>query len=326
MLILTEKNIMENYKMEDAIGDIKQGLLSKKAGTIDNPHRTVLAFPKKDGSSLYMPSADLKKEMSAVKVVSIFPQNPTIGEPTTQGVLVLTDGNTGEHLCLMDASYLTRLRTGALSAIATDKLARPDAEVLAVIGTGAMAFEQVLGIVSVRKIKKMILFNRTPEQAELFREKLITFGIEANIAIVLNCDAAVKDADIINCATRSSTPVFDGHSLKSGAHINGVGSFLPSMREVDQTTIERANKIVVDDLAGVKDEAGELIYADKHSDWKFSDIYGELSDIVSETSVRKSDEEITFFKSVGSAYFDLAAAIGVYEKLQGKGIGVEVDL
>lgn len=326
MLILTEKDIMENYKMEDAIGDIKQGLLSKKAGTINNPHRTVLAFPKKDGSSLYMPSADLKKEMSAVKVVSIFPHNPEIKKPTTQGVLVLTDGKTGEHLCLMDASYLTRLRTGALSGIATDKLARSDAEILAVIGTGAMAFEQVLGVVAVRNIKKIKLFNRTPEKAERFKEKLIGFGVDATIEIVTSSGETVKDADIINCATRSSTPVFNGKLLTKGTHINGVGSFLPSMREVDQETIERANKIVVDDLAGVKDEAGELIYADKHSDWKFSDIYGELSDIVSETSVRKSDEEITFFKSVGAAYFDLAAAIGVYEKLQGKGIGVEVDL
>lgn len=313
--------------MQDAIHDVKQGLSAKKAGKISNPHRTVLPFPEVEGSALYMPSADNENNIAAVKVVSIFPQNPSIGKATTQGVLMLTDGKTGEHICMMDASYLTRLRTGALSAIATEQFAREDSKVLGAIGTGGMAFEQILGVIAVRKIDEIILYNRTFKKAEEFREKLIEFGVKAKIEVVDSSDKVVKRADIINCATRSLEPVFDGNLLNQGTHINGVGSFLPTMREVDQTTIDRANKIIVDDMEGVKEEAGELIHADQHSEWKFTAAYGELSDFANEERLlRQSDEEITFFKSVGAAYFDLVTAAGVYTKLKGQGVGSNIQL
>lgn len=327
MLILSEKEIQEHYKMNDAINDLNEGLSSRQLGTITNPHRTVISAPKYEGSALYMPSADLKKEMAAVKVVSIYPQNPQIGKPTTQGVLLLTDAQTGEHISVMDASYLTRLRTGALSGTATKKLSRVNSKVLGVIGTGGMAFEQVLGVLAVREIEKIVLYNRTLEKANLFKEKLIDFGVNAEIEVVNNSDRIVLQADIICCATRSLEPVFNGNLLKKGTHINGVGSFLPSMREVDQATIDRADKIVVDDLAGVKDEAGELIHANNHSDWSFSNVYAELSELTdNDKLVRHSDDEITFFKSVGAAYFDLVVGIGIYSKLKEKGIGTKVEL
>ena len=327
MLILTEKDIKNHYTMKDAIEDISLGLTAKKVGNISNPHRTVLSFPDVEGSALYMPSADVENEIAAVKVVSIFPQNPSIGKATTQGVLMLTDGKTGEHICMMDASYLTRLRTGALSAIATKRFARVNSKVLGVIGTGGMAFEQVLGVTAVRDIEQIKLYNRTREKAEYFREKLIDFGIQAEIEVVNSSNEAVEQADIINCATRSLDPVFDGNLLKPGTHINGVGSFLPTMREVDQTTIDRASKIIVDDLEGVKEEAGELIHADIHSKWKFTDVHGELSDFAGGNHLlRNTDEEISFFKSVGAAYFDLVAAAGVYRKLKVKDIGGQMEL
>lgn len=327
MLILSEKEIQQYYQMEDAIHDVKQGLISKQSGSIINPHRTVISVPNYEGSALYMPSADLNKEIAAVKVVSIFPKNPKIGKPTTQGVLLLTDAETGEHVCLMDASYLTRLRTGALSGIATDKLSRENSKVLGVIGTGAMAFEQVLAVLAVRKIEKITLYNRTMKKAESFKEKLHDFGIKTAIEIVNNSDDIVEGADIINCATRSLDPVFNGDLLKKGTHINGVGSFLPTMREVDQATIDRTDKIIVDDLEGVKEEAGELIYANEHSNWSFSNVYAELSEIAENGRLlRDSENEITFFKSVGAAHFDLVVAAGVYLKLQDKGIGTEVKL
>ncbi|MRG84770.1 ornithine cyclodeaminase family protein [Salinibacillus xinjiangensis] len=327
MLILSEKEIQQHYKMKDAIADVKKGLISKQDGSITSPHRTVLDIPKYEGSALYMPSADLAQEMAAVKVVSIFPQNPKQGKPTTQGVLMLTDATTGEHVCMMNASYLTRLRTGALSGIATEKLARPNASVLGVIGTGGMAFEQVLGMLEVRWIESIKLFNRTLEKAEQFKGRLKDFGVTQSIEVVESSEEVVPGADIICCATRSKEPVFDGELVKPGTHINGVGSFLPSMREVDQTTIERAAKIVVDDLSGVKDEAGELIHADQETDWSFSDVYAELSEIGGyDLMLRDSDEEITFFKSVGAAYFDLVVAIGVYQKLKDSGVGVSAEL
>ncbi|MEC5423109.1 ornithine cyclodeaminase family protein [Virgibacillus sp. C22-A2] len=327
MLLLSEKDIKENYFMKDAIADVKLGLLSKRDGLISNPHRTVLDIPKYQASSLYMPSADLSQDIASVKLVTIFPENPSKGKPTTQGALILTDATNGEHICMMNASFLTRLRTGALTGIGTAKLARKNASKLGVIGTGAMAFEQVLGVLEVRSIDSIILFNRTKDKAESFKEQLIAVGVTAEIRVVDSAEEAVSSSDIICCSTRSEEPVFNGADLKEGAHVNGVGSYLPHMREVDLTTIQRAGKIVVDDLASVKEEAGELIHAAKDSDWNFSDVYGELSDLDQDNSlVRESNEEITFFKSVGAAYFDLVVAKGIFKKATELGLGNKVDI
>jgi len=327
MLVINEKQIQSLYKMKDAIQDIKSMLKAKEAGKIDNPHRTVIEFKQYEASALYMPSADLVSEISAVKVVTIFPGNPAMGKPTTQGVVLLSDATNGEHVAMMNASYLTRLRTGALSAVATDLLSREDSRVLTVIGTGAMAFEQVLGILEVRAIEKINLMNRTPEKAQAFAEKLRDYGVEIQIEVITNLAESITQADIICCATRSNTPVFEGSDLSPGTHINGVGSYLPHMREVDEKTVLGSAKIVVDDLDGVKDEAGELIHASESDKWSFTDVYGELGQLViGNKAGRETDSEITFFKSVGAAYFDLAVAKGVYEKVKSLGQGVEIDI
>lgn len=327
MLVISEKEIHQSYGMKDAIADIKAVLRAHGAQQIDSPHRTVLAFPQHEASALYMPSADLSEEVSAVKVVTIFPKNPSRGMATTQGVILLSDAENGEHLALLNASYLTRLRTGALSGIATDLLARKDARVLTIIGTGAMGFEQAIGVLAVRDIERILLVNRTREKAQKFGEKLRAFGVTVPFEVCEDVSAAVRQADIICCATRSNEPVFNGLDLKPGTHINGVGSYLPDMKEVDNTTVSRAAKIIVDDLAGVKAEAGELISAANQGNWSFNDIHGELYELVMRTKTgRENEEEITFFKSVGAAYFDLAVAKGVYHQSKERNIGMEIEV
>jgi ornithine cyclodeaminase len=327
MLIINEKEIRQSYGMEEAISDIKAVLHAHGAGKINNPHRTVLAFPQHEASALYMPSGDLSEEVSAVKVVTIFPKNPSRGMATTQGVILLSDAENGEHLALLNASYLTRLRTGALSGIATDFLARKDARVLTMIGTGAMGFEQVMGVLAVRDIERIVLVNRTREKAEKFGEKLRAFGVTVPFDVLDDVSAAVRQADIICCATRSNEPVFSGRDLKPGTHINGVGSYLPDMKEVDYTTVSRAAKIMVDDLEGAKHEAGELIHVANQGNWSFNDIHGQLYELVTLAKTgRENEEEITFFKSVGAAYFDLAVAKGVYFQSKERRIGIEIDV
>jgi ornithine cyclodeaminase/alanine dehydrogenase-like protein (mu-crystallin family) len=327
MLVVNEKEIQQMYKMTDAIQDITAMLKAKEAGKIYNPHRTVLDIPEYEASALYMPSADLASEVSAVKVVTIFPGNPAKGKPTTQGVLLLSDATNGEHLAMMNASYLTRLRTGALSGIATDLLAKNNSRTLSVIGTGAMAFEQVLGVLTVRDIEKIILVNRTSEKAQVFGEKLRVHGVGIPYEVEIDVEKAVKQSDIICCATRSVVPVFNGINLRPGTHINGVGSYLPHMTEVDETTILSADKIVVDDLEGVKDEAGELMHAAKSGKWSFVEVHAQIGElVVGDKSGRQAQEEITFFKSVGAAYFDLAVAKGVYAKAKEAGVGIEVEV
>ncbi|MBW9234820.1 NAD(P)-binding domain-containing protein, partial [Leptospira santarosai] len=160
--------------------------------------------------------------------------------------------------------------------VATNFLSKKDSRILTVIGTGAMAFEQVLGVLAVRNIKKIILVNRTPDKAQAFGEKLRSFGVDLPFEIASDVSNAVKQADIICCATRSNEPVFSGCDLQPGTHINGVGSYLPHMREVDGTTVLSADKIVVDDLAGVKEEAGELMHAAESCNWSFEEVHAQL--------------------------------------------------
>lgn len=329
MKILNEKEIEASYKMPEALKDVANILKAKFADKVENPLRTVIEFPEEHASVLYMPCADLENQLMSMKAVTIFPNNPAKGKNTTQGVILLSDATNGDHLALLNASYLTRLRTGALSGLATFYLSREDSEVLTVIGTGKMAFEQVLGVLEVRNIKTIYLVNPTRENAERFAQSLRNYPISETIEILIADDLseAVKKADIINCATRSKTPVFNGDDIQPGTHVNGVGSYLPDMCEVDFKFISRADQIVVDDLHGATEEAGEFINAVEKEGWSFDRIDGELQALVAgKLSGRKDQEAITFFKSVGSAYFDLAVAQGVYREALEKQLGVDVDV
>lgn len=328
-MILNEEQIRKTYGMDQAIKDIDAMLHHKKKGNIVSPHRTVIEFPEENGSVLYMPSTDLSENIMAMKAVTIFPNNPSIGKSTTQGIILISNATNGEHLAIFNASYLTRLRTGAISGLATDKLAQKDAIVLTAIGTGGMVFEQVLGVLAVRNIKEILLINPTKEKAYSFKERLIDFGIDHSITISVLDDVseAVKRAHIICCSTRSNDPVFDGKDVQPGTHINGVGSYLPHMREVDFNFIKRANKIVVDDFEGVREEAGELIHAAKQPGWSYDHLHGELKDlVVGVIPGRQHDDEITFFKSVGAAYYDLAVSIGVYKQSVKNKVGTMVGI
>jgi ornithine cyclodeaminase/alanine dehydrogenase-like protein (mu-crystallin family) len=328
MLILNEQQIQSFYGMEDAIRDVTRILQSKHQNKIETPFRTVIEFPEKEASVLYMPGADIKQEYATNKVVSIFPQNSKDALPTTQGVTLLTSAQNGKHLALMNASYLTRLRTGAITAIATDFLARKDAAVLAMIGTGGMALEQIIGVLAVREVKRVYLYNPTQKKAILLKEKLEKMYVDVVFEVTDSVEEAAMHADIINCATRSLEKVLNAESVAKGTHINGIGSYLPHMREIDPALIIKENKVVVDDMHGVMEEAGEFIFANETGNWSFDDIHSTLEQlVVHEKKDRAYEEEITIFKSVGAAYYDLAVAIGVYEKALQKGdIGIVVEI
>lgn len=324
MLILNEQLIQSIYKIEDAIRDVKAMLVVIHQGYVENPHRTVLNVPERNGSVLYMPSSD-GTSMAATKIVSIFPDNSSADLPTTQGAILLTELETGRHISLLSASYLTRLRTGALSAISARHLARPDSQVLTVIGTGGMAFEQVLGIVNVLPIKDVYLINRSIDKTYTFSEKLKEAGVAATIHTGVDRNEAVAQSDVICCATRSTEEVFDADYVKAGTHIIGVGSYLPEMREIPLGAIERAVFIYADDYEGMKAEAGEFIDAVQRGKWSFDQLSGTLAELHVD-QVDRGVEDITIFKSVGAAHFDLAVAKGVFEKAKELNLGEEIFL
>lgn len=327
MRILTKSMIESLYTMEDCLKDIEEAFIVNRHA--ETPVRTALAHPATNGTSLYMPAYSETLGFSAIKMVSVFPDNPQSGRPALRGAILLTDTTTGEHVALMDASYLTVLRTGASSGVATKSLARADAHTLSVLGTGAQAIGQIQAVLAVRDIHTIYLYNRTPEKAKQFADNMKSQLPEWNgdVIVAESAKAAVEACDILVCSTKSSTPVFDGNDVKPGTHINGIGSFQATMQEVDITTLKRSNKIVVDTLEGAHHEAGDLIIPAEAGTWSFNEVHSELAAILAnEKPGRETNEEITFYKSVGVAYLDTAVAVAVYKKAVEAGVGEQIAL
>ncbi|RIN69950.1 ornithine cyclodeaminase family protein [Staphylococcus simulans] len=314
MQVYSESEVKERYHMKDAITAIEESF--NKLNQIKTAPRTVI--PTGDGakSMLYMPCVDLAKQLGTIKITSITPENPKQQLPTTQAQIVITNLKNGETKAMLDGSYLTRLRTGPLSGIATKYMSREDATTLGMFGTGGMAYEQFLGNIEVRPINTVLLYNRTTEKAQDFKTRILKDYPDLNVQVLENVSKLVKQADIINCQTPSTQPVFNAEDVQPGTHINGIGSYQPDMKELDANIFTQAESVVVDDLEGAKEESGELIEANENKTFTFEEINDELKTLSQQgTLYRKNNDAITVFKCVGAAYFDLAVAIGAYEKL-----------
>src|SRR5699024_5367458 len=210
----------------------KNTLICLNDGKVKTPERTVIPV-NDDNVMLYMPSVDVESLYSSIKIISIYLNNRDKNMPATQAVSVITELESGQNVATLEASYLTRLRTGAMTGLATDIQSRKDAKVLGVIGTGGMAFEQALGVLEVRDIERIVLFNRTQEKAYSFKEKLHTFGVTAEIEFAEDVNKLTEVSDIINTATNSTKAVFVHKYVKPGAHINGLGTYMTHMREIN---------------------------------------------------------------------------------------------
>ncbi len=251
------------------------------------------------GVSLFM--AGRVGETTGVKVVSSVPGDPA-------GVVAVF-GSDGHPLGLVDGPTLTAIRTGAASGLATRLLAAPRASVLAMLGAGAMAADQISAVRSVRPIERVLVWSRSHERAAALVDLV---GGEA----VADADAAVAVADVVCCATPSETPLFDDRSVSPGTHINAVGAFTPDMAEIPPETMERAY-VVVDDVDAASAEAGDLLRAGREPVATIGDILaGRAPEI---------GEDVTVFKSVGIASQDVAAADAALRRAVQLGIGMILD-
>lgn len=247
------------------------------------------------------------------KVVTVFPDNGKLSKPAVLGSYLLMSGNTGEPLAVMDGTVLTRWRTAAASALASSYLSREDAAHLVMVGAGALAPYLVRAHASVRPIRRVTLWNRTRGHAVQAAFALAVGGLEVEVADDL--EAAVRDADIVSCATLSATPLVRGKWLKKGCHVDLVGGFTPKMREADDEAIKRA-RVYVDTRAGAMKEAGDIVQPVKKGVLKKNGVRGDLLELCrGKAKGRTKAAEITLFKSVGTAIEDLAAAILVWRSL-----------
>lgn len=247
-----------------------------------------------------------------VKIVTVSPDNNAIGKPAVMGTYMLLDGATGEPKALIDGPRLTQWRTAAASALAASYLARADASRLLIVGAGALAPFLARAHASVRPIRQIRIWNRTPANAEKVAAELSAQGFDVNVTEDL--DGSVGWADIVSCATISNTPLVKGALLRPGVHVDLVGGFTPAMRESDDDAIARS-RVYVDTRAGATKEAGDIVQPLASGLLKQEGIIADLHELARGQKVgRGSDEEITLFKSVGAALEDLAAAVAVYEK------------
>ncbi len=309
--------------MTETIEAMKRAFAAYSSGAATVPQRIVLDIPPDDGVLLIKPAL-LPNEAVGAKLVSVFPGNSKRGRPVISGLVVLFDSATGEPVGLCDGGFLTAWRTGAASGAATDLLASVDATVGAVIGCGVQGRTQALAIDTVRELEEIRIFDLSPAGIEVFAEEMAPL-LSARLVPVGSVDEAVAGAHVICTATPATEPVIRGEDLSEGAHLNGVGSFTPSMCEVDGAAIARA-RIVVDSREAAEAEAGELIRAvadglTRPDDWV------ELGEIVNgERPGRDSVSQLTFFKSVGLAVQDMAAAALAFDRAAALGLGTEIDL
>jgi len=286
-------------------------------GGIEAPLRHRHAIAGEEANSLLlMPAWTTASEKRFVgsKILTVYPENSSRGLASTTATYFLMSGETGFPLAAIDGHELTLWRTAAASALASRYLSRADARKLLVVGAGSLAPYLALAHASVRPIAEISIWNRTPARAERAASLLQNENLNAKAAT--NLEAAVREADIISCATLSTAPLIRGAWLQDGVHLDLVGGFTPNMREADEEAIKRA-RVYVDTPAALK-EAGDIVAPLRSGALKESGIQGDLFGLCQNTvKGRGGAREITLFKSVGSAIEDLAAAILLWEKQGG---------
>jgi len=322
--ILSAEDVRRALPMADAIEVMRRAFGQLSASRADMPLRTRLTTDQ--GLLLLMPAFLRDSRELAVKAVSIWGDNPGKGLPAVIALATVFDPDTGEPKAIVNGEALTALRTGAGGGLATDLLARPDAHIVTVFGSGVQARAQLEAACVVRKITTVRIVGRTSSSVEAFAQEIAGWPAAPQVELPTSRQAAVEGADIIITATTSEKPVFDGTHLSPGTHITGVGSYAPHMQEVDPVTVKKA-KIVVDSLQACLAEAGDLVIPLEKNIIRKVDIHGELGSIVNgQIPGRESPKEITFFKSVGVAVQDASAASAIVREAEAQGLGTLVHL
>lgn len=303
---ITADEIRGTLTMAAAIRAVREALVELSTKRALAPARTSLDLPGRRTTALVMPAYLPRTERIGVKLISLCEGNPARGLPLAQAVTVVMDAETGTPLAVLDAGHLTAVRTGAASGAATDVLARKDARVAAVFGAGVQGRSQLEAVASVRALGKAFVFDVDARAAAAFADEM---GVRLGLEVVpAPSPGALREADIVCTATTSTAPVFADADLKPGAHINAIGSYKPRVREVPGETVRRA-AVFVDERRGALEEAGDLIIPIREGLIGEAHIRAEIGEVLAGLAPgRRSEDEVTLFKSVGNAVLDVAVA------------------
>ncbi len=324
MLILSERDLKQIIRIRDVIQVVNEAFLELAQIETESPKRTILEV--KDGAMLFMPAYLPVSKSLTLKIVGFYPENPIRwGKDTITSILCLLDPETGSALAIMDGKHITAMRTAAMTAIATDHLARRNVSSIGIIGAGVQAEYQLKSILEVRRAQTIYIYDILRDKSRILAEK-VREGFEGSIMVVDKPDQAVSNSDILIVATTSRQPVLDGSILPAGIHIASIGWVGPKGRELDTTTVKRS-RLVVDTKEGVLAESGDILIPLKAGEITEEHIWCELKDLVSgRKQGRLSEEEITLWKSVGVGIADAATARLAYSLAEEEGLGLRVEL
>jgi ornithine cyclodeaminase len=329
VLIADQKQVSALLPMDEAIEVMRRALSLLDGGDVLLPLRSMLALPDGDRVMGLMPSYLGGIDALGVKVIAAFPANFGSEYDTHQGVVLVFDTERGLLRAIVDATSITAIRTAAVSGAATDLLARPDAGDLAIIGAGTQAHTHLQAMRAVRPVRRVRVFSLPAGSAEAFaeREQRLT-GLPIEVAA--SAEEAVRGADLICTVTTATEPVLHGAWLAPGAHINAVGAYTPTTRELDTAAVVRS-RLYVDRREAALSEAGEFLLARGEGAVDDGHIVGEIGEVLAgKAPGRGAPDEITLFKSLGIAIEDLAAARYVYDKAKETaketGVGTWVEI
>jgi alanine dehydrogenase len=316
MLILSDGDIAKLLDMGEVIDTVEEAFREYAEGNVVMPTRSTIMVPKYNGSISFMPSYLTGVDAQATKIISIYPDNKGKGLPTTAAWIVVNDPETGMIEAFMDATYLTAMRTGAVTGVAARYLAPEDSRVVAIFGAGVQGRTQTWAACTVRDIERVYVYDLYPEARKRFAEEMTEkLGIE--VIPAESGEEACKDADIVLTATTSPKPVLKRRWLKDRVHVSAIGAFYPDWRELDTATVAES-KLVIDDYEGIMLEAGDVLIPISEGAITEDHIYAELKELVSgQKEGRTPKDGVTVFKSVGIAIQDSSVANLVLRKLRG---------
>ena len=325
LLVLSYDDVQRLLPTEECVDVMEEALAGLARGEMFQPLRSITRPPDAGGLIGLMPAyRGGTRPVYALKALTVTPDNPARhGLDAHQGGVLLSDGETGELVALVSASAITEIRTAAVSAVATRFLARADASELAVLGSGVQARSHLRAMAAVRPFSHARIWSPTEDNARRLADEAagaVPFGL----AVAGSPEEAVRGADVVVTATAAREPIVRRDWLRTGAHLNVVGSAFPDAREVDGATVA-ASKLVVDRRESAENEAGDYMLAVKEGAIGPDHIHAELGEVViGAAEGRSSADEITLFKSLGIAVEDLAAADYVVRKAREQGVGAEV--
>ncbi|RYG73471.1 ornithine cyclodeaminase family protein [Lentibacillus lipolyticus] len=322
MLFLSEQNIQEAVTMKDVIDAIDATYSVYESGEFQMPER--MQVKDDDNTLLLMPC--FTTEAIGTKLVTVFPNNQTL--PTLHGLVVLNDSESGNIKGILNGSFLTGMRTGAIGGSGVRHLAKRDADSLAIIGTGVQGFYQAIAACTERPVKNIYLYNRSQEKLSPFKDALSKWiGEEVSIHFTSSAEEAIQDAAIVITATTSKEPVLpDNPDLLKNKLFIGVGSFQPTMREFPESLYNIADHVIVDTDHAIE-ESGDIATPIEKG-WVNRESIGTLSQHVLNNNAELTVQEgkSVVFKSTGMALFDVVVANLMYQKAQEKGIGTRLTM